>query len=78
MNRERLIQQVKSEYARLAQLGSQSHFIDQTTAPATAYYEKALQTAINDITAGKYDDCVSGRQVVERIANSPHKPPELS
>jgi len=78
LDREKLIRQVKDEYARLARLGSQSHFIDQTTSPAAAYYEKALQAAINGITAGKFDDCITGKQVVERIANSPQKPTELS
>lgn len=37
--------------------------------PPEAYYEQALQKAIRDITAGKYDDCSSGLQIVERIAN---------
>lgn len=71
MNRDQLIQQVKSEYARLARLENGSHFSDQsysTTSPE-AYYEKALQQAIRDISAGKFDDCGSGQQVVERIAN---------
>jgi len=77
MDRQRLIQQVKDEYARLAQMGSQSHFVDLTTGTTTAYYEKALQRAINDIFAGRFDDCVSGRQVVERIANSRELKAEL-
>lgn len=77
MDRQSLIQQVKNEYARLAQMGSRSHFIDQTTGTATAYYEKALQRAISDISAGKFDDCASGHEVVERIANSRQLKAEL-
>ncbi len=71
MNRDLLIQQVKGEYARLAQLESQGHITDQSYSRMSpeAYYERALEKAIRDISAGKYDDCVSGFQVVERIAN---------
>jgi len=71
LNRDLLIQQVKSEYARLAQLESRGHITDQSyssMSPET-YYEQALSKAICDISAGKYDDCASGLQVVERIAN---------
>ena len=38
-----------------------------------AYYEQALETAIRDVSAGKYDDCISGLQVVERNANNKTK-----
>ncbi len=71
MNRDLLIQQVKGEYARLAGLQSQTHITDQSYSSMSpeAYYEKALEKAIRDISAGKYDDCVSGFQVVEHIAN---------
>ena len=71
MNRDKLIQQVKSEYQRLADLQSQEHITDQSFRSMTpeAYYEQALEKAIQDISAGEYDDCVSGLQVVERIAN---------
>lgn len=71
MNRDRLIEQVKSEYARLAQLESREHIIDQSynALSPEAYYERTLEKVIRDISAGKYDDCVSGLEVVERNAN---------
>lgn len=71
MNRDLLIQQVKSEYARLAQLESRDHITNQSYAAITpeAYYERTLEKVIRDISAGKYDDCVSGLQVVEQNAN---------
>lgn len=71
MNRDLLIQQVKSEYARLAQAESRDYITNQSYSPISpeAYYEKALEKVIRDISAGKYDDCVSGLQVVERNAN---------
>lgn len=71
MNRDLLIQQVKSEYARLAQLESREYITNQSYMPISpeAYYERALEKVIRDISAGKYDDCVSGLQIVERNAN---------
>ena len=71
MNREILIQQVKDQYARLAELASRSHITDQTYSGVSpeAYFEQALGKAIRDISAGKYDHCISGQQVVEQIAN---------
>lgn len=71
MDRDILIQQVKSEYARLAELASSEHFTNQSYSGMSleTYYERALEKAIHDISAGKYDDCTSGLQVVEQIAN---------
>lgn len=71
MNRDILIQQVKSEYARLAELASRGHITDQSFGGMLpeAYYEQSLEKAILDISDGKYDDCSSGLKVVEQIAN---------
>lgn len=71
MDRDILIQQVKTEYARLAGLASCGHITDRSYSdmPPEAYYEQTLEKAIRDISAGKYDGCISGLQVVERIAN---------
>lgn len=75
MNRNLLIQQVKSEYARLAQLASREHITNQSYSGISpeVYYERTLEKAIRDISAGNYDDCVSGLEVVERIANNKTK-----
>jgi hypothetical protein len=74
LDRNALIQQVKEEYARLAQTETSSHFTNQSYSGMSpeAYYEKTLEKAIRDISAGKYDDCASGLEVVERIANRKH------
>ena len=71
MDRDLLIQQVKSEYARLAQLASREHITNQPYSGISTemYFEQVLEKAIRDISDGKHDDCVSGLQVVERIAN---------
>lgn len=71
MNRDILIQQVKIEYARLAELASRGHITNQSYGGMLpeAYFEQTLEKAIRDISAGRYDDCSSGLQVVEQIAN---------
>lgn len=73
--RDRLIQQVKTEYARLADSSSHEYISDQSYRGMLpeAYYERTLERAIHDILDGKYDDCHSGYEVVERMANSKTK-----
>lgn len=70
MDRDALIQQVKSEYARLAEHASQGHITNQSYSGLSteAYYEKTLEKAVRDISAGRYDGYDSGIQVVEHIA----------
>jgi len=70
MNRDKLINQVKNEYARIASMDSQQHF-HQTTTDVTpeAYYEKLLGKAIDEINNGTFDDFKSGIDVVNAIAN---------
>lgn len=70
MNRDKLIAQVKNEYARIASSDSQQHF-HQTTTNMTAetYYENVLNKAISEINKGTFDDFKSGAEVVTAIAN---------
>ncbi|MGC6174316.1 hypothetical protein [Lacrimispora sp. 38-1] len=70
MNRDKLIAQVKNEYARIASLESQQHF-HQTTTEITpeAYYENLLSKVINEINNGTFDNFKSGEEVVTAIAN---------
>jgi len=70
MNRQKLISQVKNEYARIASMDSQQHF-HQTTTEVTpeAYYEDLLGKAINEINKGTFDDFKSGAEIVTAIAN---------
>jgi hypothetical protein len=71
LDRDILIQQVKNEYARLAELSSHGHITRQSYSGMSpeVFYERTLEKAIRDISTGKYDDCISGLQVVEQIAN---------
>lgn len=70
MDRDKLITQVKNEYARIASSESQQHF-HQTTTEITpeAYYEDLLSRAINEINRGTFDDFKSGEEIVTAIAN---------
>lgn len=70
MNREKLIAQVKNEYARIASSESQQHF-HQTTTEITpeAYYENLLSECISEINKGTFDDFKSGKEIVTAIAN---------
>lgn len=70
MNHDKLIAQVKDEYARIASSESQQHF-HQTTTEITpeAYYEKLLGKVINEIDKGTFDNFKSGEEVVTAVAN---------
>ncbi len=75
MDRDTLIQQVKDEYARLADMEGQAHIHNHTysnTSPE-AYYEQKLQTVIRDIENGKYDDFSNGLELVEWVAKHKNK-----
>lgn len=70
MNRNKLIKQIKKEYAEIASSQSQDHF-HQTTTDMTpeAYYENILDNAISEIERGTFDGFKSGKEIVEAIAN---------
>ena len=69
MKREELIAQVKEEYANLSFSGSQQHF-HQTTTGITpeAYYGTLMQAVIEQISKGKFDNCRSGKEIVNKVA----------
>ncbi|MEA4988466.1 MAG: hypothetical protein VB095_10440 [Anaerovorax sp.] len=70
MNHDKLIAQVKNEYARLAASESQQHF-HQTTTDMTpeAYYENLLSNVVSEINKGTFDNFKSGEEVITAIAN---------
>lgn len=74
MNRDKLIEQVKNEYAELASAESQQHF-HQTTTSVTpeAYYEKLLGMVIDEIDSGTFDSFKSGKDVMEAVAADKNK-----
>lgn len=69
MKREELISQVKELYANIASSESQQHFT-QTTSEISgeAYYEKLLNAVIEEIENGKFDNCRSGLEIVNKVA----------
>ena len=74
MNREKLIAEVKDEYARLSSSEEQRHFY-QTTEGTTpqAYYEGLLDMVLDEISKGTFDNFQSGNSIVEAVANDKHK-----
>lgn len=74
MNREKLISQVKENYAKLASEESQQHF-DQSTVRLTpeAYYEHLLASVIDEINAGTFDSFDSGQEIVNAVANDKNR-----
>jgi RNA binding exosome subunit len=74
MHRDKLIEQVKNEYSRLAQDETQQHF-SQTTSDFTAegYYGNLLNMVEHEIAAGTFDGFHNGREVVEAVANDKRK-----
>lgn len=69
MKRDELIQQVKEKYADIASAESQQHFHDTTTGiTAEAYYEKLLQSVINEISNGTFDNVRSADEVINKVA----------
>ena len=69
MNRQGLIDQVKEEYANIASAASQQHF-HQTTTEITpeGYYEKLLHAVISEIEGGRFDNCRSGSEIINKVA----------
>ena len=71
MHRDKLIKEVKEEYARLAAGHSREDFIEScSTQSAESYFEQLLNSVIGAIEEGKFDRFVSGRQVMEAVANN--------
>jgi len=68
-HRDHLIAQVKEEYASIAAHEDQQHFHQTTTGiTPTAYYEKLLGAVIAEIEGGKFDNCRTGAEIVNKVA----------
>lgn len=71
MDRQNLIDQVKTEYAYLADIGGHAENSDHlNTMSAEAYYEHLLGQVIKEIKAGTFDGFTNGRDIVEAVANN--------
>lgn len=68
MKRQKLIDEVKEAYANITHQSSQQHF-HQTTMDVTpeAYYENLLGAVITEIERGTFDQCKSGREIVNKV-----------
>jgi hypothetical protein len=74
MNRNKLIAQVKNEYARLADAETQQHFGQTSTGlNAETYYGNILNMVEKEISNGTFDNFHSGKEVMEAVANDKNK-----
>lgn len=71
MDREQLMSEVKTEYARIADLATRADFVGDAKEGMRneVYYENLLQDVLHGIENGKFDDYRSGIEIVEAVAN---------
>jgi len=68
MKREQLIEQVKEEYANIQFSEAQQHFHNTASGiTPEAYYGTLMRTVIDEISKGKFDNCRSGKEVVNKV-----------
>lgn len=69
MNREELIREVKEEYANLTYSDAQQNFHNTATGiTPEAYYGTLMENVVAEISKGKFDNCRSGREIVNKVA----------
>jgi len=74
MNREKLIEQVKEIYAKLASDENQQHILQATNGiMPDVYYENILNMVIREINAGTFDSFKSGKEIVDAVTKHKDK-----
>ena len=69
MRREDLIEQVKDEYANIRFSDDQQHFHHTTTGiTPEAYYGTLMTMVVGEIQKGRFDNCRSGKEIVNKVA----------
>jgi hypothetical protein len=69
MKREELIEQVQEEYTNIRYSDDQQHFHSTTTGiTPEAYYGTLMNMVIDEISNGKFDNCRSGKEIVNKVA----------
>ena len=70
MHRDKLIRQVKDEYAIVACRQNRENFADESSAALSdAYYRHLFEQVITAIQAGRFDRFINGRQIMEAVAS---------
>jgi len=68
MTREQLIEEVREEYENIRFSAGQQHFHDTTSGiTPEAYYGTLMNAVIDEIYKGKFDNCRSGKEVVNKV-----------
>lgn len=75
MKRQMLINQVKAEYARIADVEGREVYSARQFANMTpqGFYERLLGEVIEKIESGAFDGFTSGREIVDAVANNHDK-----
>ena len=68
MTREQLIEEVKEEYANIQFSENQQHFHNTASGiTPEAYYGTLMNAVIDEIYKGKFDNCRSGKEIVNKV-----------
>jgi hypothetical protein len=69
MKHEEIISQVKEEYSNIINDKSQQHF-DKTSDDIVAkdYYQNLQEAVIFEIKSGKFNNCKTGKEIVDSVA----------
>ncbi|MCL2579935.1 MAG: hypothetical protein FWE32_07870 [Oscillospiraceae bacterium] len=68
MTRDDLIEQVKEEYENIRFSKDQQHFHSTSTGiTPEAYYGTLMRAVIDEISNGKFDNCRSGKEIINKV-----------
>jgi len=69
MRREELIAQIREEYNNIRFNQDQQHFHNNASGiTPEAYYGTLMRAVIDEISKGKFDNCRSGKEIVNKVA----------
>jgi len=68
MTREQLIEEVKEEYENIRFSAEQQHFHNTASGiTPEAYYGTLANAVIDEISKGKFDNCHSGKEIINKV-----------
>ena len=68
MTREQLIEEVKEEYENIRFSAEQQHFHNTASGiTPEAYYGTLMRAVVDEISKGKFDNCRSGKEIINKV-----------
>ena len=68
MTRDQLIEEVREEYANIRFSRDQQHFHNTASGiTPEAYYGTLMRAVTDEIARGKFDNCRSGKEIVNKV-----------